>query len=65
MHANVMFQGPAPPIFCVAGGSLGFLTPFSRDEMVCAIRVSLGMVRGTDEAIYNMFRGRPSGNQGL
>lgn len=46
MHANVMFQGPVPPILCVAGGSLGFLTPFSRDEMVNAIRVSLGMVRG-------------------
>jgi NAD+ kinase len=44
MHANVMFQGAVPPILCVAGGSLGFLTPFSRDEMVEAIRVSLGMV---------------------
>lgn len=46
MHANVMFQGPVPPILCVAGGSLGFLTPFSRDEMVNAIRISLGLVRG-------------------
>jgi NAD+ kinase len=49
MHANVMFQGAVPPILCVAGGSLGFLTPFSRDEMVEAIRVSLGMVRGSGE----------------
>jgi NAD+ kinase len=48
MHANVMFQGPVPPILCVAGGSLGFLTPFTREEMVDAIRVSLGMVRGDD-----------------
>lgn len=50
MHANVMFQGAVPPILCVAGGSLGFLTPFSRDEMVDAIRVSLGMVRGDNES---------------
>jgi len=49
MHANVMFQGAVPPILCVAGGSLGFLTPFARDEMVEAIRVSLGMVRGTND----------------
>jgi hypothetical protein len=34
--------------FLIAGGSLGFLTPFTRDEMVDAIRVSLGMVRGDD-----------------
>ena len=48
MHANVMFQGAVPPILCVAGGSLGFLTPFSKNEMVEAIRVSLGMVRGNN-----------------
>lgn len=44
MYASTLFSGPCPPILCVAGGSLGFLTPFSRDEMVNAIRVSLGLV---------------------
>ena len=28
MHAGMLFQGPCPPILSVAGGSLGFLTPF-------------------------------------
>lgn len=56
MHANVMFQGAVPPILCVAGGSLGFLTPFSRDEMVEAIRVSLGMVRGDNGDLPSHLR---------
>ena len=43
MYASQLFPGPCPPILCVAGGSLGFLTPFSRDEMVDAIRISLGL----------------------
>jgi NAD+ kinase len=43
MHASNLFAGPCPPILCVAGGSLGFLTPFSRCEMVDAIRISLGL----------------------
>jgi len=45
MHASMMFSGPVPPILCVAGGSLGFLTPFSRDEMVDAIRIALGIMK--------------------
>lgn len=45
MHAAMLFQGPIPPILAVAGGSLGFLTPFSKEEMVDAIRVSLGMLQ--------------------
>ena len=47
MHASNLFVGPCPPILCVAGGSLGFLTPFSRCEMVDAIRISLGLGQET------------------
>uniref|UniRef100_A0A7S1YFA0 NAD(+) kinase n=1 Tax=Grammatophora oceanica TaxID=210454 RepID=A0A7S1YFA0_9STRA len=49
LHASMLFPGPVPPILCVAGGSLGFLTPFSRDEMTDAIRVSLGTVQNKEE----------------
>lgn len=45
MHASMMFAGPVPPILCVAGGSLGFLTPFSREEMVDAICIALGVMK--------------------
>jgi len=48
LYAAMMFQGPVPPILCVAGGSLGFLTPFDKDEMVEAIAIALGMVRDSD-----------------
>ena len=48
MHASTLFAGPCPPILCVAGGSLGFLTPFSRCEMVDAIRISLGLKSGAE-----------------
>lgn len=44
MYASMLFPGPCPPILCIAGGSLGFLTLFTRDEMVDAIRTSLGLV---------------------
>ena len=43
MHAGMMFQGAVPPILCVAGGSLGFLTPFRQDEMVEALLIALGL----------------------
>lgn len=49
MYASQLFPGPCPPILCVAGGSLGFLTPFSRDEMVESIRVALGTKSSNDE----------------
>ena len=49
MHASMMFQASCPPILCVAGGSLGFLTRFSRDEMVRAITISLGLCEGNQE----------------
>jgi len=42
MHASTLFPGPMPPTLCVAGGSLGFLTPFPKEEMVNAIWASLG-----------------------
>jgi NAD+ kinase len=45
MHAGMMFQGPVPPILCVSGGSLGFLTPFQNHEMVEAVRLALGLVQ--------------------
>jgi len=44
MHAGMLFQGSIPPILCVAGGSLGFLTPFAPSEMVEAIEISLGLI---------------------
>jgi NAD+ kinase len=43
MHAGMLFQGPVPPILCIAGGSLGFLTPFLPTEMVDVIKVALGV----------------------
>ena len=45
MYASTLFQGPVPPILCVAGGSMGFLTPFQQEEMVDAIATALGIVR--------------------
>lgn len=55
MHACTLFSGPCPPILCVAGGSLGFLTPFSRLEMVDAIRASLGVVSDSDDFYWDEF----------
>ena len=43
MYAAHVFCGPVPPILPVAGGSMGFLTPFQREEMVEAILISLGI----------------------
>lgn len=61
MHASMMFQGPIPPILCVAGGSLGFLTPFTCDEMVDAVRIALGLTSETqNESLLN----GDSGNAG-
>ena len=51
MHASMMFQASCPPILCVAGGSLGFLTRFSRDEMVRAITIALGLCEGNQEIL--------------
>mmetsp|Transcript_5303 Transcript_5303/g.9795 ORF Transcript_5303/g.9795 Transcript_5303/m.9795 type:complete len:595 (+) Transcript_5303:231-2015(+) len=43
MYASQVFSGPVPPILPVAGGSMGFLTPFQREEMVEAVLISLGL----------------------
>jgi len=43
MHVSMLFPGPAPPVLSVAGGSLGFLTPFSKAEMCDAIFAALGV----------------------
>lgn len=51
MYVASLFQGPSPPILCVAGGSLGFLTPFHPEEAVDAILAVLG--KGTVESIMN------------
>jgi hypothetical protein len=48
-----LFPGPVPPILCVAGGSLGFLTPFSKDEMVGAIQRSLGLVKDQGDDVQS------------
>eukprot|EP00814_Leptocylindrus_danicus_P000859 CAMPEP_0116020408 /NCGR_PEP_ID=MMETSP0321-20121206/9777_1 /TAXON_ID=163516 /ORGANISM="Leptocylindrus danicus var. danicus, Strain B650" /LENGTH=552 /DNA_ID=CAMNT_0003491089 /DNA_START=110 /DNA_END=1769 /DNA_ORIENTATION=- len=50
MYASQLFPGAVPPILCVAGGSLGFLTPFAKDEMVDAIKGSLGLNHKEEEA---------------
>ncbi len=52
MFASQLFPGPCPPILCVAGGSLGFLTPFAKEEMVDAIRISLGLNVDRDDDTY-------------
>jgi len=49
MYASTLFQGPVPPILCIAGGSMGFLTPFSKEEMVDAIATALGMIHREEE----------------
>jgi len=48
MHASMLFQGPVPPVISIAGGSLGFLTQFNRDEMVDAVRIALGLTSEPD-----------------
>ena len=49
MYAAHVFSGPVPPILPVAGGSMGFLTPFARQEMLEAILISLGLKSITDD----------------
>jgi NAD kinase len=53
MHASMMFQASCPPTLSIAGGSLGFLTRFSRDEMVEAIKISLGLAQGKEDDIFD------------
>lgn len=43
MFASNLFQGAVPPIISIAGGSLGFLTPFSVNEICDALQTALGI----------------------
>jgi len=43
MHANSLFPHAVPPVLSLAGGSLGFLTPFRKDDIVEDVMRSLGM----------------------
>lgn len=51
MYASHVFCGPCPPILACAGGSMGFLTPFAREEMLEAILISLGLQEIADECL--------------
>ena len=53
MHAAHVFSGPVPPILPVAGGSMGFLTPFSREEMFEAILIALGLQDVLEDVIID------------
>ena len=53
MHAAHVFSGPVPPILPIAGGSLGFLTPFAREEILDAILIALGLQQQTAETEEN------------
>jgi NAD kinase len=48
IYASMLFQGPVPPLLAIAGGSLGFLTPFAEHEMVDAVKTALGIVTDDD-----------------
>ena len=54
MYASSVFQGPIPPLLAISGGSLGFLTAFSENEMTDAIKVALGMARPIVESAENI-----------
>jgi NAD+ kinase len=45
MHASTLFPKACPPILCVAGGSLGFLTPFCKSECAEGILWGVGLGR--------------------
>ncbi|KAL3793486.1 hypothetical protein ACHAWO_002097 [Cyclotella atomus] len=53
MHAAHIFSGPVPPILPIAGGSMGFLTPFAREEILDAILIALGMNTDTMDSQLN------------
>jgi len=48
LYTSALFPGPCPPILCFAGGSLGFLTPFHKDDMVEVIQKFLGLPAGIE-----------------
>ncbi|GMI31984.1 hypothetical protein TeGR_g14098 [Tetraparma gracilis] len=43
MHASALFPGAAPPVLAVAAGSLGFLTPFDRADLLPATLWACGL----------------------
>jgi NAD+ kinase len=43
MHASTLFPRSTPPVLAVAGGSLGFLTPFKRNTMFDAVLWATGV----------------------
>lgn len=55
MHTGMLFQGPVPPILCVSGGSLGFLTAFAPSEMVEAVQIALGLIQAPDTRELQVF----------
>lgn len=62
MYAANVFSGPAPPILPIAGGSMGFLTPFAREEMLEAILISLGLMEVAEDD--DLERGDSSSTSG-
>ena len=48
MHASTLFPKACPPILCIAGGSLGFLTPFCKSE--CAEGILWGVGLGASQS---------------
>eukprot|EP00571_Detonula_confervacea_P002574 CAMPEP_0172320550 /NCGR_PEP_ID=MMETSP1058-20130122/40772_1 /TAXON_ID=83371 /ORGANISM="Detonula confervacea, Strain CCMP 353" /LENGTH=536 /DNA_ID=CAMNT_0013035839 /DNA_START=119 /DNA_END=1726 /DNA_ORIENTATION=+ len=65
MYAAHIFSGPVPPILPVAGGSMGFLTPFAREEMLEAILISLGLREVADDDEDDLVNNDSSGTDGL
>jgi NAD+ kinase len=65
MHAAHIFSGPVPPVLSVAGGSLGFLTPFAREEMLAAILISLGLQEVNEDNFQRSSTGSSSTSTGL
>jgi len=66
MYASHVFSGPVPPILPVAGGSMGFLTPFAREEMLETILIALGLKEVTlDENEVEDNKDDPDDKNGL
>ncbi|KAL9188221.1 hypothetical protein ACHAXT_006599 [Thalassiosira profunda] len=65
MFAAHVFSGPVPPILPVAGGSMGFLTPFAREEMLEAIMISLGLREMEGDEVEMEEDDESSGANGL
>ena len=64
IYASMLFQGPIPPILAISGGSLGFLTPFTEQEMIDAIKIALGMTSSKDitDSMFSSLEGTEDPN---